>query len=193
MNDATGRRRRAHQMIRRGQRCSVCLWLAVLLTVPGLAGAERWSRKYINSLPDSAFASIELTPDGNKRRHLPHHNQSGALDLPHLLNALARHSQVQWIDPAHGAPAQEHLRAHMQQVRAERLARIHVRLPLDVNQATAEELEQLPFIGPARAFAILEERERRGRFQFVEELREVIGIGPFIYEAIEGLVTVRKN
>jgi len=77
-----------------------------------------------------------------------------------------------------------------EEVREERLARIQIRLPVDLNRTRAEELSELPFIGPARAFAILEERERRRRFQYVEELKEVIGIGPIIFDAIKDLVTV---
>ncbi|MFQ5658122.1 MAG: ComEA family DNA-binding protein, partial [Candidatus Methylomirabilales bacterium] len=171
---------------------SLWLWLGILLAVPGLAGAAKWSRKYINSLPDSAFASVEVAANGKKRRHLPHHDHTGALDQPHLLNALARHSQVKWLDPANAAPALGHLKAHVQEVREERLVATRIQFPLDLNQATAAELEQLPFIGPSRAFAILEERERRGRFMFVEELKEVMGIGPVIYDAIKDLVIVRK-
>lgn len=180
-------------MIRRGIGRLFWLGLAVGLAVPGPARAEQWSRQYINSLPDSAFASIEQDAHGKKARHLPHHDHTGALDLPHLLNALARHSQVQWIDPAGAGPAREHLQAHMRQQREERLVRMRIHLPLDLNRATAEELAELPFIGPARASSILAERERRGRFRFVEELREVIGIGPFIFDAIKDLVTVHHD
>ena len=165
------------QMIQPVKKPSLWLLMWTVLAVPILARAEKWSRKYINSLPDSAFASVEVAPNGKRRRHLPHHDQTGVLDYQHLLNTLARHSQVKW-------------RAHIQEVREERLATTRVHFPLDLNRATAEELEQLPFIGPARAFAILEERERRGRYQFVEELQEVIGIGPIIYEAIKDLVIV---
>jgi hypothetical protein len=43
---------------------------------PSVLRAERWSRKYINSLPDSAFASIEIRSDGKKVRHLPHHDHT---------------------------------------------------------------------------------------------------------------------
>lgn len=171
------------------------LWLllALFLMLAGTGWAEEWSQKYINSLPDDAFASVEVTPEGKKIRHLPHHDHTGALDLPHLLNALARHSQVKWVDPANAGPAREHLQAHVRHLREERLARLQEKLPLDLNRATAEELTQLPFIGRARAFAILEERERRRRFRFVEELKEVIGIGPFIFEAIKDLVTVGEE
>jgi competence ComEA-like helix-hairpin-helix protein len=180
-------------MIRRGSRGALAPYLLVWLAMPGVARAAEWSQKYINSLPDSAFASVEATAEGKKIRHLPHHDHTGALDVPHLLNALARHSQVKWVDPLSAPAARQHLLAHMQAVREERLARVRIRLPVDLNRATAEELAELPFIGPARAFAILEERERRRGFQFVEELKEVIGIGPIIFDAIKDLVTIGES
>ncbi len=97
------------------------------------------------------------------------------------------------MDPANAEPAWKHLKAHLQEIRDASLARMRIWLPLDLNRATSEQLEQLPFIGPARAFAILEERERRGHFLFVEELREVMRIGPIIFDAIKDLVAVGKN
>jgi len=48
---------------------------------------------------------------------------------------------------------------------------------VNINTATAEELELLPGIGPARARAILEYRKVRGAFAKVDDLREVDGIG----------------
>ncbi|MCS6797821.1 MAG: ComEA family DNA-binding protein [Myxococcota bacterium] len=49
---------------------------------------------------------------------------------------------------------------------------------VNVNTASAEELERLPGIGPARAAAILELRQRLGgRFRTVEDLLRVRGIG----------------
>jgi competence protein ComEA len=39
------------------------------------------------------------------------------------------------------------------------------------------QLESLPGIGPALASAIIAERDRRGGFRSVNELREVRGIG----------------
>ncbi|MGH7405188.1 MAG: hypothetical protein ACREJP_02395 [Candidatus Methylomirabilales bacterium] len=36
-------------------------------------------------------------------------------------------------------------------------------------------------------------QERRRPFQFVEELKEVIGIGPIIYDAIRDLVTIGQS
>ena len=48
---------------------------------------------------------------------------------------------------------------------------------LDLNRATAAELETLPGIGPVLAERIVAYRTRNGRFTSVEELREVSGIG----------------
>lgn len=62
--------------------------------------------------------------------------------------------------------------------------------PLDLNAATLAQLEELPGVGPATAQAIVEERERRGRFGSVEELLDVRGIGPAKLDGIRDLVTV---
>ncbi len=61
---------------------------------------------------------------------------------------------------------------------------------VDVNTASADALDALPGVGPATAQAILEERERRGRFASVEELLDVRGIGEAKLEALRDLVTV---
>ena len=64
------------------------------------------------------------------------------------------------------------------------------RSPVDLNRATLAELESLPGIGPATAQAILDERERRGRFGSVDELLEVRGIGDAKLAALRDLARV---
>lgn len=49
---------------------------------------------------------------------------------------------------------------------------------IDLNAATAEELQALPGVGPALAERILELRRTKGRFKQPEDLLEVRGIGP---------------
>lgn len=49
---------------------------------------------------------------------------------------------------------------------------------LDVNRATAAELESLPGVGPALASAIVADRERRGPFPGAAGLTRVRGFGP---------------
>ena len=62
--------------------------------------------------------------------------------------------------------------------------------PLDLNTATADQLDTLPGVGPATAQAIITYRTRHGRFRSVTELLEVPGIGPAKLEAVRALVRV---
>ncbi|MEJ6511089.1 MAG: helix-hairpin-helix domain-containing protein [Actinomycetota bacterium] len=63
--------------------------------------------------------------------------------------------------------------------------------PLDLNSATAEQLNELPGIGPATAKAIIDTRKAAGRFRSVDDLLTVKGIGPTKLDAIRSSVVVR--
>lgn len=65
--------------------------------------------------------------------------------------------------------------------------------PLDLNQASAEDLEALPRVGPKIARAILELREARGGFRSPEDLLDVRGIGPKTLALLLPLVEVRAQ
>jgi competence protein ComEA len=56
--------------------------------------------------------------------------------------------------------------------------RIIVIAPVDLNQAGKAEFLQLPGVGEATAEKILAERESRGGFHRVDDVRQVKGIGP---------------
>ncbi len=62
--------------------------------------------------------------------------------------------------------------------------------PVNLNTATAEQLEGLPGIGPSKVQAILAWRAEHGRFTSTQQLDEVKGIGPSILAQILPLVTV---
>ncbi len=62
---------------------------------------------------------------------------------------------------------------------------------MDLNTATAEQLTGLPGIGEAKAAAIVSYREEVGRFDDVEDLLEVRGIGDTIVEGLRDLVVIR--
>lgn len=64
---------------------------------------------------------------------------------------------------------------------------------LDLNRATADQLESLPGIGAVKAAAILAERDTRGGFQSLEELEAVHGIGPALVAKLRPLVVVGKT
>jgi competence protein ComEA len=61
---------------------------------------------------------------------------------------------------------------------------------LDLNAASADDLEALDGIGPVLASRIVAYRADNGRFVSVEDLRRVSGIGPKIFAAISDQVRV---
>lgn len=69
--------------------------------------------------------------------------------------------------------------------------RLLLGIKLEINQATAEELQALPRIGPKLARRVVELRRRRGAFRSVGELQRVKGIGPRTVERLRPLVSVR--
>ena len=62
---------------------------------------------------------------------------------------------------------------------------------IDINAASAAELESLPGIGPALAGRIVAYREEHGAFSTVEELMNVSGIGERTFESLREMVVVR--
>lgn len=63
---------------------------------------------------------------------------------------------------------------------------------LNLNAASAAELEALPAIGPVTAQAIVDYRTANGPFRTVEELVNVKGIGPATLEKLRAMVTVEE-
>ncbi|KMK52991.1 ComE operon protein 1 [Fructobacillus sp. EFB-N1] len=61
---------------------------------------------------------------------------------------------------------------------------------VNLNTASAKELEALDGIGPKKAEQIVAFREEKHRFQSVEDLKEVGGIGPKRFEQLKNQVTV---
>lgn len=61
---------------------------------------------------------------------------------------------------------------------------------LDLNLATADQLDALPGIGPVLAQRIVDWRTEHGRFASVDQLREVSGIGESKYSTLKSKVRV---
>lgn len=65
--------------------------------------------------------------------------------------------------------------------------------PVDLNEATLEELQALPGIGPGLGRRIVEDRERRGPFASLEALERVKGFGPTRVGALRGVATAAAD
>ena len=62
--------------------------------------------------------------------------------------------------------------------------------PVDINRASAAELEELPGVGPATAEAIIAHRDQHGPFASVDDLLDVRGIGEAKLEQLRDRATV---
>jgi len=62
---------------------------------------------------------------------------------------------------------------------------------ININKADATELQNIPGIGPAKAAAIIDYREKNGPFKEPEQLMEISGIGEKTFEKMKDTVTVR--
>jgi competence protein ComEA len=133
---------------------------------------------------------------------------SGAVRFPGVYSVKAGDRLAQAIESAGGAREDSDLTAVNLAVRLKDEDHWHIpkvgesRQPtsgpgggqsekINVNSATAEELDSLPGIGEVKARAIISYRERNGPFASLEELLAVRGIGPATLDGIRDLVTVR--
>jgi competence ComEA-like helix-hairpin-helix protein len=65
-------------------------------------------------------------------------------------------------------------------------------IPLDVNTATAAQLQEVPGIGPATARAIVQFRRKSGPFERIEDLLAIRGISARKLEQMRPYVTISK-
>ena len=127
-------------------------------------GKATWTAAYVNNLPDSAFAVVlpggEKDEDGKTTprslRKLPHHNADGAVDLPHLRNALSREPQTDMPEDAHRR-ARAHLARH---ARAEGIGTDADALPIEdvLNLSSLDGEETLRLVN-----ALWERRREEGQ------------------------------
>lgn len=97
--------------------------------------AEKWDRKFINALPNAAFAVVEKGYSGGKdkrARHEPHHNknvksatENSSVDLTHYRAALARVNQIKSVlgtesDSVLRKKAASHLKKHRAVLKSEK-------------------------------------------------------------------------
>lgn len=99
-----------------------------LFASEGKAGKAKWTTAYINTLPDSAFLYIasggEKDEEGKTTprnlRYFPYRDAEGAVDLPHLRNAIARipQSDAPGLDDAQKTALQERAQALLEKENA---------------------------------------------------------------------------
>jgi competence protein ComEA len=63
-------------------------------------------------------------------------------------------------------------------------------IDININTATAADLEMLPGIGEVMAQRIIDHRTENGAFRTIEDLQQVPGIGPVLLENIRAYVRV---
>ncbi|AUZ39450.1 MULTISPECIES: helix-hairpin-helix domain-containing protein [Bacillus] len=62
---------------------------------------------------------------------------------------------------------------------------------VNINTATVEELQGISGVGPSKAEAIIAYREENGRFQTIEDITKVSGIGEKSFEKIKSSISVK--
>ncbi len=72
-------------------------------------------------------------------------------------------------------------------------AQTEERRPIDVNSATADDLQKIPGIGEALARRIIEFREEHGPFEKIDDLLNVRGIGTTSLEKLRPYLAVKKQ
>lgn len=65
--------------------------------------------------------------------------------------------------------------------------------PININTASATELEKLPRIGPKMAQRIITYRTQHGPFRRKEDLMKVKGIGKKTFEKLKDLITIETD
>lgn len=124
------------------------------------------------------------------RRQTPHQPQDVRNDIPAGTTSIVRErTQYREDVPAEDAaiPAKTVRSTGVNESAHDAFARLRI----DLNTASAAELELLPGIGPTLAARILFDRQQHGAFSSIEDLDRVRGIGEKMIEKIRPFATVR--
>ncbi|MFH0883083.1 MAG: helix-hairpin-helix domain-containing protein [bacterium] len=149
------------------------LTLAALLLLGLLAGQIR---RYMDR--DTSVVRVE-----GLQQLVPDTSQTGSSEIPNASTSVA----IQGSEGVISTPEDVGGGTGVETGKASTSALPH---KVDINQASIEELESLPGIGPVMAERIVEWRRIHGSFQRLEDLKLVKGIGDKTFRRISPLVTV---
>ena len=111
-------------------------------------------------------------------------------DVLAMAGGLATDADTQRVNPALRADDETHFYIPRIGEQVEPPAATPDAAKVNINTASAEELQALPGIGAGRADAIIEYRNAEGRFARGEDLLLVPGLGPKTVESLIDSVTV---
>lgn len=135
------------------------------------------------------FSAVAILGTGARACRKP------ALDLPADERGLG--AQLLAVDSARRAEETRRARPRTPggSVRPRRKAAASVprTTPLDLDLATAIQLESLPGIGPVLAARIVADRNAAGPFGSLEEFERVPGVGPALLRRLAGAVTFSQT
>ena len=156
------------------------LIIIILVVVIAIAGAVVWSKYRVSqpieiSLPPTPEWHSEIYVGGavNNPGFYSLREGDGIADIIQAAGGMtgdADHSTIKLYIPENGEEQQSQ--------------------KIDLNRAEAWLLQALPGIGEVRAQAIIDYREKNGRFRNIVELTHIEGIGTTTYEQIKDFVTV---
>ena len=156
------------------------LIITVLIVIIAAGSIVTWA-KYRQGQP----VEISIAPAQELRGEI---YIDGAVNNPGRYPLIAGDSLEELIQAAGGASASadlNQLELYIPEAGEEEPAQ-----KVNLNKAEAWLLQALPEIGETRAQAILDYRQQNGRFDNINELINVEGIGIATYEKIKDLITV---
>ena len=148
-----------------------------------LCFCQGWAELATRVLPDSSFAIIEYDEIGRKVRHCPHHDMAGHSDWEQLIFVIGTFDGETWQQKKNKNLARKHLEKHYKWFRNNVMNK-ELKQPININGAGLTDLVALPTIGPVMAVKIIEYRNSSSHFETIEDIRNVEGIGPDMYNAI---------